>query len=68
MPVADYLKEIKITSVGTSGEPDFREKRRSAEVVFMVRDSRYFGFLLRSKHATRRAKSEREEVSIEQTR
>jgi hypothetical protein len=32
------------------------------------RDSRYFGFLLRSKHATRRTKSEREEVSIEQTR
>jgi hypothetical protein len=34
----------------------------------MIRDSRYFGFLLRSKHATRRTKSEREEVSIEQTR
>ena len=34
----------------------------------ITRDSRYFGFLLRSKHATRRTKSEREEVSIEQTR
>jgi hypothetical protein len=32
------------------------------------RDSRYFGFLLRSKNATRRTKSEREKVSIEQTR
>lgn len=34
----------------------------------MIRDSRYVGFLLRSKHATRRTKSEREEVSIGQTR
>lgn len=32
------------------------------------RDSLYFGFLLRGKNATRRTKSEREEVFIEQTR
>ena len=34
----------------------------------IIRDSRYCGFLLRSKNATRRTKSEREKVSIEQTR
>ena len=56
-----------IKAVSTTDHPSFAMAPLGPSVD-ITRDSRYFGFLLRSKHATRRTKSEREEVSIEQTR
>ena len=54
-----------LTVLRANGEEPVLKKSLSRR---FSRDSRYFGFLLRGKNATRRTKSEREEVFIEQMR